>query len=139
MTRIKYTHGQCITNVFFTVPIGFIYVQLPNQPEPRTLWPTVGWSEVSSQYAGLFFRVAGGGAASFGSIQTENSPRLTSVNNAAFFGWYSGSITVHANGEPSARISSGSTSTNNHWGLTFTVTSGEVRPRNQATRIWRRT
>ena len=51
------------------VPIGFIYVQLPNQPEPKTLWPTVEWKSVSSDYSGHFFRVEGGNAAPFGQKQ----------------------------------------------------------------------
>src|SRR5699024_6530309 len=38
------------------VPSGFIYVQLSNQPDPRTLWPAVNWKDVTSGYAGHFFR-----------------------------------------------------------------------------------
>ncbi len=56
------------------VPIGFIYVQLPSQPEPKTLWPIVEWKDVTLDYAGLFFRAEGGNSESFGKLQTGNAP-----------------------------------------------------------------
>src|SRR5699024_11213614 len=59
------------------VPLGFIYVQLSNQPEPKTMWSAVTWKDVTSEYAGQFFRAEGGGAAPFGQIQGENVPRIT--------------------------------------------------------------
>jgi hypothetical protein len=62
------------------VPIGFIYVQLPGQPEPNTLWSMVKWKDVTSDYAGLFFRAEGGNSAAFGQIQDENVPRIASAN-----------------------------------------------------------
>jgi hypothetical protein len=65
------------------VPISFIYVQLPSQPAPETLWPMVEWKDVTSDYAGLFFRAEGGGSAAFGSIQYENSPRLIEVKQTS--------------------------------------------------------
>jgi hypothetical protein len=54
------------------IPIGFIYSQLPGQPEPKTICPTFQWSDKSSQYSGLFFRVLGGNSARFNAIQDEN-------------------------------------------------------------------
>jgi hypothetical protein len=61
------------------VPIGFIYVQLPSQPEPKTLWSMVEWKDVTSDYAGLFFRAEGGNSFPFGQTQSSDSPRLSSV------------------------------------------------------------
>jgi len=58
-------------NVINSVPIGFIYVQLPNQLEPKTLWPTMEWKNVGSDYSGHFFRVEGGNAAQFGQSQMD--------------------------------------------------------------------
>ncbi len=49
-------------------PIGFIYVQLPNEKSPTEIWPWMTWNEVSSAYAVVFFRVSGGNAASFGQV-----------------------------------------------------------------------
>ena len=91
------------------IPVGFVYTQLPDQPQPATLWPTFNWTDVTSTYAGLFFRAEGGGSEKFGSVQQDNSPRLESVyrhvinstgvndkgiiqtnsnGNAIFIGWH---------------------------------------------------
>ncbi|CAG2100943.1 unnamed protein product [Medioppia subpectinata] len=61
------------------IPIGFIYIQLPNQSEPRSMWPLTNWTDVSDQYAGLFFRAAGGTAAPFGLIQPANYSSIIGV------------------------------------------------------------
>lgn len=119
------------------VPIGFIYVQLSGQPEPSNIWPTVTWTEITSEYAGLFFRALGSGSASFGYIQAENSPRLTEVSNT-LVGSVFNDLQIPVNGGWSSWISTGSTSAVSHWALQFLVSTGEVRPRNSAIRIWKR-
>lgn len=129
---------KCSTNEFISVPIGFIYVQLQNQSEPSTLWPTVRWNEVTAQYAGLFFRTVGEGSEAFGTIQAENSPRLVAVNSVGPIPRTT-VITVAASGLRSSTVSTGASSTTNAWALDFTVSGGEVRPRNTAMRIWQRT
>lgn len=125
--------------LYFIVPIGFIHVQLQNQPEPSILWPTVSWREITAEYAGLFFRTAGGNSAVFGSVQSDNSPRLTSVRGRLVQSTPVAAIAVSADNLPSPTLSAGATGAASHWGLSFTVTSGEVRPRNTAMRIWIRT
>jgi hypothetical protein len=50
------------------LPIGFVYFQLRGQPEPQAIFAGV-WENISSQYAGLFFRVEGGNAAPYGQDQ----------------------------------------------------------------------
>lgn len=134
--RIRFVNSTAM-NVFI-VPIGFIYAQLPGQPEPSRQWPLVEWTEITEQYAGLFFRAAGEGAAEFGSIQEENIPRLTNVNGRLVLTSSMASVTVPADGGVSSTVSAGATGGNSHWGLSFTVSAGEVRPRNTATRIWMR-
>jgi hypothetical protein len=124
------------------VPIGFIYVQLSGQPEPEILWSMVEWADVSSDYAGLFFRTVGGGSAVFGQTQNENSPRVVEVLNQR-----NGTI-------PQSPYSVGLTSDSwsnaiytgdfsrtriDLFSLKFRVSGGEVRPRNKAIRIWKRT
>jgi hypothetical protein len=47
------------------------YFQLREQADPNTLFAGT-WQDISSSYAGLFFRVEGGNAASFGSDQKDN-------------------------------------------------------------------
>lgn len=120
------------------VPIGFIYVQLPSQPEPKSLWSTVEWKDVTSEYAGLFFRAGGGGSAAFGEIQSENSPRLTNIQSKeGIDGVHWRTINILP-GVWSERIYSGSW-IGSSGSLMFFVTTGEVRPRNKAIRIWKRT
>lgn len=48
-------------------------------------------------------------------------------------------IKVTANGQQSPAVSSGAGGDWTHWGLAFTVSAGEVRPRNTGVRIWKRT
>jgi hypothetical protein len=120
------------------VPIGFIYVQLPSQPEPKTLWSMVEWKDVTSDYAGHFFRAEGGGSAAFGLTQEDNSPRLTSIATQDGFDvpiWKSVNTVP---GQWSPRIETAGNSGTLR-SLKFFLSSGEVRPRNKAVRIWKRT
>ncbi|CAG7835345.1 unnamed protein product [Allacma fusca] len=118
-------------------PVGFIYIQYYGQPAPSTLWPRASWSDVSSTYAGYFFRAAGGGANTFGQTQSEFAPRITSV--------YFSNKDTHRH-STSISLNLGSTSdpiTSGGWdggwtGLKFYTTSGEVRPKNQAVLIFKR-
>ena len=50
------------------LPVGFVYFQLRGQPKPSDLFDGE-WEDISSQYAGLFFRVEGGNSAPFGQDQ----------------------------------------------------------------------
>src|SRR6056297_2754055 len=51
--------------------IGFTYTQYPGMDDPAALGWYGTWSNVSSQFAGEFFRAEGGGAAAFGSGQND--------------------------------------------------------------------
>ena len=124
------------------IPIGFIYVQLPNQSLPSAIWSNVEWEEVTSQYANLFFRVAGDKSAKFnGGIQEESSPKLVRVHSGhsanyshdyiypepglESFGIFSGD-----NVFPQSRVA--------EYYLNFLVSNDEVRPGNAAIKIWKR-
>jgi len=121
------------------VPIGFIYVQLPNQREPLDVWGyTMIWREITQDYAGLFFRVVGGGSQPFGITQEQSSPTLSQVMltgmNRAF-----DSISIQPNGAWTNAVTSGAVGANIGgliWGLSFRTAPAEVRPRNSAIRIW---
>ncbi len=125
--------------VAFIVPISFIYVQLPDQPEPKTLWPMVKWQDVTSAYAGLFFRAEGGEAASFGQVQKDNAPRVTEIRYKWWNSWsnplpgWNSSISQMNIGEENA-VKKGY----GIFEMYLTMSSGEVRPRNMAIRIWKR-
>ncbi|KAG4080071.1 hypothetical protein HA402_014511 [Bradysia odoriphaga] len=121
-----------------SVPIGFIYVQLSAQSEPHHLWPDMTWSDISSQYAGLFFRVLGGGSAQFNVTQNESSPRISQAESGSMTGRINSvnipsnnwSFTLTTGKQPLPLI--------NPWGIRLFQTADEVRPRNRAVRIWQR-
>jgi len=104
------------------LPIGFVYFQIKGQPAPGEIFAGV-WENISSQYAGLFFRVEGGNAAAFGQdqgmmIQAHNH----SIARLANF-------IVGSEG-----IATASSLTNN----TVTGDTGgvETRPVNSTIRVW---
>ncbi len=154
-----------------SIPIGFIYVQLPNEKAPEEIWPSdwYSWTEVSDAYAGVFFRVVGGDAADFGNTQDDNAPRIDEVKRSwcqlkeahgnctdnsmkldfkvpdgsiaslpveniqisAKEGWSSPVWTVRTYGE-----AGDATFGDVHF---YHVSGGEVRPRNMAVKVWKRT
>lgn len=129
-----------------SMPIGAIYVQFAGQTDPTTLFGGV-WENVSSQYAGLFFRAEGGNAAAFGSTQTDGAPNITGA-----VGLVTTPKTEHWSGAFSnGGISNGNVgpTENRDWNLysiNFSATNSngkyalaEVRPVNSTIRIWKRT
>jgi hypothetical protein len=119
------------------VPIGFIYTQIPGQPEPKTIWSNIEWKDITSEYAGLFFRAEGGDSAKFEELQKDSSPKLIAVTSVyQSFDIVSTRMEVKS-GEVSQTIYTGSDGPQ-HFGLKFEVSGGEVRPRNKAIRIWKR-
>ena len=121
------------------VPIGFIYVQLAGQPEPLTLWPGTQWAHISPSYAGLFFRAEGGGSSAFGQVQDQQTKTIKVKN-----------IWCGKNGfSPNTELDiTDAYPVNSFWtggtdgeaiGFYFRTNNIEIRPRNQAVRIWKRT
>ena len=132
-----------IFNLISLVPIGFLYVQLPDQPEPSALWPGVQWNEVTSEYAGLFFRAGGGGgAADFGVEQGENAPRVTEVRTQSYSSlqpnWSSSTFNVGKWSSGVGVFSSGNNDNSPYYIHQFHQSGGEIRPRNKAMRLWKR-
>lgn len=67
-------------------PVGYVYTQFPQQSAPADLGLPGTWTEITSNYAGRFFRAEGGNAAAFGCCQSESNK------------WIGGScITVYTN------------------------------------------
>lgn len=125
------------------IPIGFIYTELPNSQSPTSLWPWMSWTDVSSSYGGLFFRVEGGEAAPFGQVQSDNDRALVGVQNTYDVSSVFQYRTMHSTSsstQASEWIWSGDIyprkDKNCH--LRFITTKGEVRPRNMAIRVWKR-
>lgn len=152
-----------ITNCFFIVPIGFVYVQFPDQKSPQELFPggTSVWSDVTVEYAGLFFRADGGTAIPFGEgEQTESLPRITEASMVksvdALIG--SGDNIPLPVGEWSNYLWSGHDISCNEpkflrgfgdynkrqlyndffYSLRFFTSGDEVRPKNISIKIWKR-
>ena len=118
-----------------TIPVGFAYVQLPKEKAPQDIWPQFKWADVSATYAGVFFRVLGGGAGAFGAVQEDDNPRLTHIALSNANGYKDA-------GDPIAKgafgkIKAGSTGTLLYF--QFDVSKTEVRPRNMAVKVWQRT
>jgi len=119
------------------VPINFTYVQLPSQPEPKTLCPACNWSDISSQYAGQFFRVLGNSSDTFGVVQEENVPHITTIESQKNGASQIYLITTIKSNDWSNWVYSGSGDGNDYF-LRFKSSGGEVRPRNQAVKVWKR-
>ena len=121
------------------IPIGFIYSQLPDQTDPKSIWPKYTWSDVTSSYAGLFFRAEGGGSERFGSLQADNSPRLTSVTHYwDDHGYADGTINMVL-GDSSKHLIITQDGRGAENTIGFGMSGGEVRPVNKAFKIWKRT
>ncbi|CAG7727571.1 unnamed protein product [Allacma fusca] len=124
------------------VPIGFLYTQFGGQIAPQELWPTCKWEDVSLDYAGLFFRACGGKSLAFGETQEQDTSRIGRISVAP----------LNEKGTAVVRIPNfqgtsktlgicglgGNKGIETPKGLQFQVNGLEVRPRNQAVKIWRR-
>ena len=129
-----------------TIPPGFIYIQYGNQAEPKQIWPSLSWTEVTAEYSGQFFRAVGGESESFGAKQSGNVPQVTRVSHE--WVWrrqrpnenFQGDVFLRP-GQTTEPIRTGRSygaGVGSVYGITFTMSEGEVRPYNSAVRIWKR-
>ncbi|KAJ6647461.1 hypothetical protein Bhyg_02684, partial [Pseudolycoriella hygida] len=125
-----------------SVPIGFVYTQLPGQGDPYEVWGYQStWSEITAEYAGLFFRVLGGESGSFNATQEANDHYLKQVTTTHVPHGTRNLSPVALNDEHSRTLVTGKTDSarTTSFGLRFILNEGEVRPKNRAVRIWKRT
>ena len=126
-----------------TMPVGAIYVQFSGQTDPTTLFGGT-WDNVSSTYAGLFFRAEGGNAAAFGSSQGGGAPNITgefptlyaseAAATGAFYRGADYSVDLPpGHGVPYVRTGFSAANSN------ATYSADEIRPANSTIRIWKRT
>lgn len=142
------TQAKLASSVVGNLPIGFIYFQLRGQSTPDVLFKTSGkWQDISSSFAGRFFRVAGGAAASFGNQQNGGIPNLYGIITGDEFGRSitqktgvfqksdnnSGTDSVGGGGGPCIRLIFDASSYNSLYGA-----ATEVRPINETIRIWKK-
>lgn len=128
------------------MPVNSIYVQFRGQSEPSSLFGGK-WSNISSSFAGEFFRAEGGNAASFGNTQTDAIRNITGTINEGLINvsYNSGSATDVFNVfQSSAKYGGGSDGGKYKKSVTFDAsrsvpTAQENRPYNSTIRIWKRT
>ena len=120
------------------VPIGFIYVQLPGQNDPQTLWPSTQCNNISPNYAGLFFRAEGGGANAFGAIQEQQTQNIYFITQDCDFNsnCFDKNNEEMMTGNYAPKLIWTGGSDGDDGGLNFRHSTDEIRPRNQAIRIW---
>ncbi|XP_054155122.1 uncharacterized protein LOC128953642 [Oppia nitens] len=126
------------------IPIGFIYVQLSGQSDPKKLWPNYTWSNVTNDYAGLFFRAASNTSALFDAKKVniqEAGERMITHINAVGLNQVSHTdktqerdIQLPVDGNTTELVPGEALNS-----LKFTVQNDELRPRNTAILIWKRT
>ena len=131
-----------------TMPVGAVYVQFANQPDPTSLFGGT-WSNISGSYAGRFFRAEGGAATAFGGGQQDGAPEISgslhwtgasggaggSFSGAFHAGTNTPGYQHGADGEQTNAIGwfNASRSSSKYGAAT------EVRPVNSTIRIWKRT
>jgi hypothetical protein len=116
------------------IPIGFIYIEWAGSPNPTTLWPSMTWNDISGTFAGQFFRVIGGESAGWGEVQGSCAPRISHVKGGTGGGLEQIELPASGWSNP-VRAGDGFGS----YYMGFHVANCEIRPRNQAIRIWKRT
>lgn len=138
LERLQTTVINLMKNPF---PVGFIYAQLPKEKSPEEIWSWMTWEDISLEYESVFFRVDGRNSAPFGTVQEQASPRIAHVKYIGVGEMYY-DIDIYPNNELSEYIvtqmrTSGTIAS--FGGIAFNQTAEEVRPRNMAIRIWKRT
>lgn len=146
------TQDKIASGVVTNLPVGFIYFQLRGQHPPEYLFGTSGkWQDVSSVYAGEFFRVSGGNSNSFGITQPEGLPNIIGETSANAVG-KSDSINSRSTGAFIPVVSRGSGTGAGENNLVNSVkfrfnaansntiygASKHVTPYNSAIRIWKK-
>ena len=129
-----------------SMPVGSVYVQFPSQSAPADLFGGT-WSNISSSYAGCFFRAEGGSAAAFGSTQADAAPDIhawasgvETYRTRSTSGAFTYSSPIHNN-----MISSGSEFGSAALNFNASYSNGkygdadEFRPVNSTIRVWKRT
>ena len=123
------------------IPLGFLYTQFPNQTKPSELWPKTKWSEITSNYSGLFFRAEGGESGPFGQIQQANQSWISDIHllGCWYKSWSNGTCyDNHNHFEKNKWTRTNQTQIESVAKLEYFTTGGEVRPKNTAIKIWKR-
>ena len=127
------------------IPIGFIYIQYRNQSTPDILFGTDGkWQDVSTEYAGEFFRAVGGNSGSFGVTQAEGLPNIVGGTSTASGVFQTGLSSFIASNNVAYTIAgqagSGFSNLNIDASISNSIygSSTHVTPYNSSIRIWKK-
>jgi hypothetical protein len=120
-------------------PTGFTYIQFSNQDDPMTTWPNTTWDDVTAEYAGNFFRAEGGLSDIFGTEQNQSMPVLTVKQKADSSAGCDNCKEKIGDVCDTNWIHTGSDKAGKNINLNFCVSKQEVRPQNQAIKIWKKT
>ena len=118
-------------------PVGYVYTQYPGTSDPATLFGGT-WLNITSLYAGLFFRAEGGFALAFNGGNQADAiiahRHALGVSGAGTFAF--GSTTISSS---SVMTLAGAGTNGPNTGDPLTVaTASETRPVNTTIRIWQR-
>lgn len=135
--------------------MGEKIIQFSGQPTPSELYMATEWENISSQYAGRFFRAEGGDAVAFGNNQAEGLPNIEGditgsyllSNNDKIINTITGAFSGYHQSWTSKRITIGGTYEVGGYGYVFEASrsssiygaSTHVTPLNTTIRIWKRT
>jgi len=129
VSNSRYFHRILVDNV---MPVGSVYIQMSGQSDPASLFGGT-WSNISSAFAGAFFRAEGGSASAFASgqqamsIQSHSHTIGKDTTNYRLSG-------LSSNG---TRVMQREGDGNGIWN-TDAYGSTETRPVNYTVRIWKR-
>ncbi len=103
------------------------------------------WTDISSEYEGVFFRVVGGGTGGFGVVQQENAPRLEMVHTGydnykikELHGADTNNVSIPVTGWSDGLWTGATSGTDVFINFKHTDTA-EVRPKNMAIKVYKRT
>lgn len=112
-------------------PIGMLYTQYPGESSPQDLgWPGT-WTNISSNFAGDFFRAEGGNASTF-----EGGRQAATAIENGIYHQYRATINDSDGSYSGGTLDVADHASNAPWSGN---TAYKVRPVNRTIRIWKRT
>lgn len=91
MINIFDSNKNKIKSELYPCPVGFVYIQFPNQKAPYELFEGQ-WIEITSDYDSCFLRIEGSQSLPFGQTQSEGLPNITGRDSLGWYGEYLGEV-----------------------------------------------
>lgn len=147
----EYVNGVVTGTDSAAFPIGFVYTQYPGKESPVDQGWLGTWTNISSEFAGDFFRSEGGDASTFESGEQLESTIDSDTHNHLWYDYqgtssifgFARDLTIDVDSFSSdgsrkqiSNINDNYTNNDTH---THEFDEGELRPVNHTIRIWERT